>query len=276
MEGLSPTKIINYLHIKGVFLRDSVILWRSWHRMLDLFFFITMQILLWGFITLWIREDVVSPSGGINFVVLLVGALIFWEIFWRSQQSIGIAFLEDVWTRNVLNIFVAPLRVIEFVAGLVSIAVFKVFIGLLFMIVVAWIFYSFNIWDLGFYMVPFVLNLLIFGFSIGIIGVGMIMRFGPSVEVVNWALPFLFQPFSAVFYPVSILPEILQKVAFALPTSHAFEGMRAVLLRGVFPIESVIWSFTLNVLYFVASLAFFYWMLSLSRKRGALGRLVVN
>lgn len=269
------TNMINFSHIMGIFLRDAYIIRRSWHRLAELFFWGAVTLFLWGFITLWIRDDLLGTDSNINFVLLLIGGMIFWEMFYRAQQGISVTFLEEVWTRNIVNIFVAPIRASELLLGLMAVTLFKIFISFVFIVLMAWALYAFHVWDLGFYIAPFVINLFVFGFSIGIITTALILRFGPSIEIIAWALPFTFQPFSAVFYPVSVLPEFLQKLAFFIPIMHLFEGMRSVLVDGNFPLERVLFASVFNVIYFVLSLMFFYWILRVVRKRG-MGRFVVD
>jgi len=267
---------MNYLHVKGIFLRRFFMLMRSWPRLVDIFFWSAVSITIWGFVTLWLRGEITEPEPKVNFVILLLGALIFWEIFTRVQQSIAVGFLEDVWTRNVINVFVAPVSAKEFIAGLAVVALFNTALASLFMVVFAWLLYALEIWTFGFYLIPFLVNLILFGFSLGLISLSLIMRFGPSVEVIAWALPFLFQPISAVFYPVSVLPVFLQKVALFLPTTHLFEGMREVLLQNVLPLDHIVWASALNVLYVWLALIFFAWILGVVRRRGALGRFVTD
>src|SRR3989344_5834874 len=220
--------------INALLIRHLYMYRRSLPRIMDIFYWPVMELLVWGFLSAYITN---SNLGGINIVSVLLGALIFWDILSQSQKSVSVAFLEDVWERNLLNIFVTPLRPSEFlistaILGIIRIALVSLVMGLL-----AFFFYSFNLFQLGFALLPFFLNLLIFGWAIGVVVIGIIMRYGMQAQILAFGLIMLLQPFSAVFYPVSALPSFLQKVAGIFPSSYVFEGMRTILNGGSFPLS---------------------------------------
>jgi len=266
---------VNRQHIWAVLLRNLYLVRRSQYRAFSLFYWATVELFLWGFVTLWL-QDISTPDVKITLVATVIGALVFWDLFFRVQQSLTLAFLEDVWSRNMLNVFASPLRPRELVAGYILLSLLFGFISFVFVLVLAFFLYALHIWSLGYYILPFVVNLLFFGWALGFVILGFTIRYGPSVEILAWSLPVLVQPLSAVFYPVSILPPLLQKAAFFIPTMHLFEGMRAVVLEGRFDVGHVVWASLLNVAYFALAIVFFYWMLSLARRRGLLSRLVMD
>lgn len=141
---------------------------------------------------------------------------------------------------------------------------------------ISWMLYAFSITQLGLYMVPFLINIFIFGWALGLFTIGLIIRFGPSLDILAWSIPMLFYPLSAVFYPLSVLPVFLQKIAIFIPTLHLFEGMRFVLLQGKLPFSNIVWATALNFAYFILGVLFFYWMIKVARKRGLIGRLVTD
>lgn len=263
------------LPIAGVILRNVFLIKRSWHRLVSLFYWTTMVLILWGIVTVWLRNSGFQVAGG-NIMLLLVGALLFWEIFVRIQHFISTSFFEEIWTHNVLNIFASPLRLSELIAGFIVISVLLTAVSFLFALFVASLLYALHIWELGFYLIPFMTNIFIFGWAIGFVVIGCVIRFGPSFEIVAWMLPLLIQPLSAVFYPVSILPPFLQKVAWFLPTSHLFEGMRNLLSRQAFQMETIWWASFLSVGYFVLALFFFAFMVRSARQKGLFGRYVTD
>jgi ABC-2 type transport system permease protein len=242
-------------------------------RLFGLFFFATFELFLWGFITVWLR-DIAEGDTRVNFVFLLLSGLIFWHLFIRAQQSFSISFLEDVWTRNIMNFFATPVKMKEFVAGLATISITQGFLSFLYITSLATLLYALNIWSLGFYMVPFFVNIFVFGWALGLIAIGILLRFGPSFEIIAFFIPMMFLPFSAVYYPLSVFPEPLQQIAYFLPTMHLFEGMRQVLLGGAFPMTHVLWATSLNILYFTVGLAFFAWMMREARQKGLIARLL--
>lgn len=242
---------------------------RSLPRMTEVFFWPLLDILLWGFVTLYLRNFQQNLP---QFVTFFLGALILWDILYRAQQGISVSFLEEVWSKNLLNLFVSPLRPSEFLAALMTISVVKLLMAGLASAFLAWFLYSFNVFLLGISLIPFVLNLLMMGWAIGIVTMAAILLYGQEAEVMAWGLAFLVQPISAVFYPVSVLPFWLQPLARMIPSSHVFEGMRAVVETGEIPWESLLNAFTLNVLYLTFAFYFFYRNLRIVKIKGLLMR----
>ncbi|RME69686.1 MAG: ABC transporter permease, partial [Nitrospirae bacterium] len=225
------------MRIWAVFLRQVYLYKRSFTRLLEVFYWPTVDILLWGFVSLYLQG---ASRNVPKFVTFFLGALILWDILFRAQQGITVSFLEDMWSRNLTNLFCSPLKMPEYIAGLVIVSVLKVCISFTVMSALAGVFYSFNIFVLGLKLIPLVLCLVAMGWAIGIATMGLILRFGQEAEVLAWAVAFLFLPVSAVFYPVKVLPPFLQKVAFFVPASHVFEAMREVISKGGFPLREVL------------------------------------
>lgn len=242
---------------------------RSPTRILEIIYWPLLDLLVWGFITVYLAE---FQDGLPAFVAFFIGALILWDILFRAQQGICISFLEEVWSRNFLNLFVSPLRISEYITSLMIISILKVAAAATFSVIVAFFLYDFNIFIIGVSLIPFVFNLIIMGWAIGIMTTGIILRYGQQAEVLAWGLAFLFQPISAVFYPVSVLPGVLQVIAQFIPAAHIFEGMRAVIDSKAFPASELIWAVGLNIVYIWASILFFNRMFKVVKDKGLLVR----
>lgn len=243
---------------------------RSVARLMEIFYWPLLDLVVWGFITAYLsRYEGVLPS----VVTFLIGALILWDILFRSQQGLSISFLEDMWSRNLVNIFVSPLRPGEYVLSLIMMGAIKLALASIVMVTVAFFLYNFNIFQLGFALLPLVINLLVMGWAIGIITMGVILRFGQEAEVMAWGIAFLFQPLSAVFYPVDVLPPVIQKIAFCVPSSHIFEGMREVITYGTFPTEHLLWATGINIIYLALAIAFFYYVFTAVKEKGLLTKI---
>jgi ABC-2 type transport system permease protein len=255
--------------VGAVMLRHAYLHKRTLHRWLEILYWPTVDMVLWGFITLYLAR---RPTGVPGVVGFFLGALILWDILFRAQQSVAVGFLEDVWSRNLLNIWASPIRPSEYVIGAILIGIVRVAIGVGMAIALAGAFYGFNVFSLGIALAPFVFLLAIMGWAVGIVTTALILRFGQGVEELAWALAFLFQPVSAVFYPVSVLPPALRVVAEAIPASHVFEGMRQVLAGGPFPTAELAQAGGLDALYLVASALYFLLVLRQVRDRGLLSR----
>jgi ABC-2 type transport system permease protein len=242
---------------------------RSPQRMMEIIYWPLLDLLVWGFITLYLAR---YKEGLPAFVTFFLGALILWDILFRAQQGICISFLEEIWSRNLLNLFVSPLRVGEFLSATMLVSIIKVIGAAIVTIVLAYLLYSFNLFIIGLSLIPFVLNLVVTGWAVGIFTTAIILRYGQEAEVLAWGLAFLFQPVSAVFYPVSVLPPFLQTIAHAIPASHVFEGMRAVIETKAFPLDELIWAAGLNVVYLVGAILFFNGMFRVVKMKGLLVR----
>jgi ABC-2 type transport system permease protein len=261
---------MNLQRVGVMVLRYIFIFRRSPVRLIEVIFWPTMSLLVWGFVTTFIQR---AGEGDLTRVItFLIGAMICWDILFRAQQGVALSFLEDVWARNLLNIFCAPVRLREYVFATFLFGLMRVFVTLTFLSLLAWVFYHFNFFSLGFALIPFIANLLVLGLTIGIIAIAIILRYGHGAEPFAWALPFLLQPFSAVFYPVNVLPEAMQKVAWAIPCTYVFEGMRAVIGSGVIPWDNLAWAVGLNIIYLAAAMGLLLHMFNLARDRGLLGK----
>lgn len=258
--------------IYALFLRYLFLHKRSLPRALEMVFWPVMDLLVWGFVTVYIQS--LAPGPLARVIVHLINALIFWDILFRSQQGVTISFIEDIWTQNIINLLVSPLRLWEwltatFIYGMVkTLVITGILAGL------ALGLYHFNlIGSMGLHLIPLVLNLLLFGWVLGLATSGLVIRWGHSAEALIWGVPFLIQPISAVFYPLSTLPPWLQTVSRCLPTTYVFEGMRALITTGTIPAGHIGMSFALNGIYFLAAALVFRILYLSAYRHGNLGRL---
>ena len=259
------------MRIGAMFQRYLFLHRRSLIRAFDICFWPVMDLLVWGFVTLYIQEAAGGPIA--QFIVFLIGAMISWDIHYRGQQAVTISLMEEIWTRNLTNILIAPLRLWEWIAATFCYGALKVAIVTVILSLLAYALYTFDLLRLGWMFIPLAGNLLVFGWAIGLLTAGLLLRFGYAAEALIWGIPFLIQPFSCVFYPVSVLPSWAQLIAQCLPSTYVFEGLRAVLRE-----EPVVWTLWptilgLNLFYFALGSAVFVWMFRRARATGRLGRL---
>jgi ABC-2 type transport system permease protein len=237
---------------------------------MEIFYWPFLDLVIWGFITIYLARYQTQIPG---FVTFFLGALILWDILFRAQQGITISFLEELWARNLMNLFASPLKPSEFLAATMAMSIFKVTCVSIIMTLCALLFYSYNVFMIGLWLIPFVLNLVLTGWVIGVFTTSLIMRFGQEAEVLAWSMVFLFQPISCVFYPMDVLPGWLKPVALANPAAHIFEGMRAVLGGGGSPSTSLAWAVGLNGLLLVAAVGWFYRTFAYCKDQGLLVRI---
>lgn len=211
--------------VAGVVLRQVYLMRSSPTRVLPLFSWVAIDIVLWGFFTRWLNQA--GPSG-IDFVLQLLGAVLLWGFFGRVMQGVTTAFFEDLWSRNFLNVFATPLTISEYVSGLVVTSTAASLLSLLVMLLLASAGFGLSFLAYGILLLPFLLVLFLFGIALGIVASAIVLRYGPASEWLVWPMPAVLSPFAAVFYPLSTLPEWMQWVSRLLPPSYVFEGMRAV------------------------------------------------
>jgi len=254
--------------ITAMLLRYLYLYRRSAARVMGVVFWPVMDLLVWGFVTAYLRT---APVPGP--VLFLLGAVIFWDVFYSSAQAMTLSITEDIWGRNILNVFVSPIRVSELMVATSALGCLRALTSAALLSVLSALFYGFRIASLGFSLAPFLASLLLFGWAVGMMTTALILRYGQAAEALIWGVPFLIQPLCAAFYPVSVLPAWLRPIALAIPATHVFEGMREVLAGGAFPAGRLLAAFALNVAYIAAAGAFFAWMLGRVREKGYLARL---
>lgn len=213
------------MRVMAIVLRQFYLVRSSVSRIIPLFVWIVIDIILWGFITRYL--NIISHSG-MNFVAVLLGAVLLWDFFGRVMTGVTMAFFEDVWSRNFLNIFATPISIGEYVSGLVLSAICTSTIGLIVMVVIATLVFGLSFLAYGIWLIPFLLVLFLFGIALGIVGSGTVLRLGPASEWFVWPIPAVVAPFAGVYYPISTLPRWMQYIAYALPPSYVFEGLRGI------------------------------------------------
>jgi ABC-2 type transport system permease protein len=238
----------------AIVLRQAYLIRGSFSRMFPLFAWVAIDMILWGFITRYLNS--VSASG-FNFVPVLLGAVLLWDFLVRVMQGVTMAFFEDVWSRNFLNIFATPLTVTDYLAGLVLSSVATSAVGLAIMLALATTIFGLSFLAYGIMIVPYLMILFLCGIALGIAGSAAVLRMGPSAEWFIWPLPALISPFAGVFYPIATLPAWMQYISAMLPPSYVFEGMRAVVAGEPVSLISALWGGGLAVLYILLACWFF-------------------
>jgi ABC-2 type transport system permease protein len=233
-------------HVAAIVLRQFYLMRGSLSRIVPLFAWVGVDIVLWGFIARYLNS---FTTGGLNFVPLFLGAVLLWDFFTRVMQGVTIAFFEDVWARNFLNIFATPLSIWEYLAGLVITTIATSSLGLMVMLVLATFVFGLSFFVYGAMLIPFLMILLFCGIALGIFCCAVVLRLGPASEWFVWPIPALITPFAGVFYPVATLPSWMGFISRLLPPSHVFEGMRTIIAHGAFPVSNLFQGGCLTLLY---------------------------
>jgi ABC-2 type transport system permease protein len=253
--------------VYALFLRHFYLIKSSFPRILDLIYWPTIQIILWGFISKFftMHSDFYNHTAGI-----ILSAAILYDFLFRSSISFNMLFLEEIWSRNFTNLFIAPLKVSEIIAALTATALIRTLIGIVPAILLASPFFGVSLFDLGPSLVLLLLSLYLFGMTLGLFVVSGLLRFGPSFENVAWSSLFLLAPLGCIYYPLSILPDILQMLAKTLPLVYIFEEVRSILINNTINYSNIMSALLLNLIYFLISIYVFYLAFHEARKRGTL------
>jgi len=253
--------------IRALVRRHAYLLLHSWPRLFSTMYYPTVTMVLWAFLTIYLaptNEFLRSAPG------FFLGAVLLWDVLFRGQLGVSLTFIEEMYARNLGNLFVSPLRLSELIAGQLTMSVLRALIGVGGACLFAWLLFRYSIFSLGLPLIAFFVNLLVFGWAIGLAVSAMILRWGLGAEELAWAAIFLFAPVSGVYYPIGVLPVPLQVIAWALPSAYVFEGMREVLLRGVFDWSMLGIALALNAVYIAGGSALLAWAVRYARRRGLL------
>jgi ABC-2 type transport system permease protein len=254
------------LRIQGLLLRYFYVLRSSWPRIIEISYWPTMQLIIWGFVSLHFgaAQPEITTSG------ILISVVLVWDSLFRSHVSYTLSFLEEMWSRNLGNLFVAPLRPWELMLSLASISMIRTLIGMVPAALLAIPFFGVSVFEMGFPLLAFFFNLVFTGWAISQVVTGILIRYGLGAESLTWVIPFMIAPVSCIYYPLSTLPQWLQEIALLIPTSYVFEGMRALLLNGEWRGDLLLKAFLFNGIYFFCGMCFFLFAFRAARRQGLL------
>jgi ABC-2 type transport system permease protein len=260
-DGFSPARVW------AMMLRYLFLLRSSWPRTLELIYWPAIQMILWGFMSrfLMTNSSWVAKAGGV-----LLAAVMLWDVMFRGQLGVSVSFLEEMWSRNLGHLFATPLRPYEWVISLIFMSFVRVGIGVVPAALLAIPLYHYSIFSLGLPLLAFFSLLMVMGWAMGLAICGLILRHGLGAESIAWFAVFILAPVSAIYYPVSILPWWLQDVAWCLPSTHVFEGMRTVMFQHRFPLDHFFAAVALDIVWLAAGGIIFLVFMRQARRRGAL------
>ncbi|KAA5600431.1 ABC transporter permease [Blastochloris sulfoviridis] len=253
--------------VGAMVLRYWYLLRSSWPRLLELVYWPAVQLLTWGFIQLYVADNATffARAGG-----AFIGAVLLWDILMRGQLGFSVSFLEEMWARNMGNLLMSPLTTAEFVASLMIMSIVRLAIGMVPVSVMAIFFFDFNIYAMGFALAAFFANLILTSWSVGLVVSGLVLRNGLGAEGLAWTIMFLFMPLACVYYPVAVLPDWLQHVAWLLPPTYVFEGMRTLVIDHVFRADLMARALLVNAVLFAAAAWAFSRLVESARDQGSL------
>lgn len=235
-------------------------------RLISIFYWPTVQILFWGFFTNYFYQ--INEFNIWSSLNVILSAVVLWDVLFRSQLGLSMSFFEELWSRNLPNLFITPIKDHEIIIGLLMISFLRTILGLTPAIFFANYFFNFHLFELGLYLIFFFFNLTLIGWSIGLIVSALVLRYGQSFEELAWAIIFIVLPFSCVYYPLSSLPEVMQTFSSIFPTTMIFEEMRSLIFNSNMKIFNLIKIICINIFLLLISSLFFLYILRVVRKKG--------
>lgn len=259
--------MVSYKRVKAIVIHYFYLTRYNLTLLVDIVFFPILDLMLWGFTIFYLRNIQSVPF---NFTTSFLAASFFWLIVFRSQTAISVPFLNDVTSGNTPALFISPLTDLEFTLGIIIVSFIKLLGTILVMSLLCLLLFSFNIYKLGFYLIPFFINLLISGWALGILANAFLIRFSGRIIFISWFFSLAIQPLSCTFYTRSTLPFFLRQLTYLVPPSYIFEGIRLVVFNNFFNFKDVVYSFILNIFYLFISFYFFKFMKNWAKKSGSL------
>jgi ABC-2 type transport system permease protein len=256
---------MSWHRIQAVVVRHLYLFRKSPDRWSDMVYWPVLDIVMWGLTSRWITQ---SQAEIPNLVLLILTALVFWQVVWRANYEISVNLLEELWNQNVVNLFSTPLTVIEWVLSVMIVGGLKLILTVAVATGAVWLLYAINVFAIGWSILPFFALLMMSGWFMGFLAAGLIIYYGHKIQTIAWSMGFLFAPFSAVYYPLATLPPAVQMISRFLPMTYVFEGMRTVINHGPIRLDYLLISLGLNLLYLFLALAFFVFMFARSRVKG--------
>lgn len=262
-RGVAPS----LRRVRALIRRHAYLLLKSWPRLVSMAYYPTVTMVLWAFLTLYLAPSNRFLTDAPGF---FIGAVLLWDVLFRGQLGVSLTFIEEMYSRNLGNLFVSPLRLYELILGQLAMSMMRTLIGVGGACLFAWLLFSYSILSMGLPLIAFFSCLLVFGWAVGLAVSAMILRYGLGAEELAWAAIFLIAPVSGVYYPIAVLPPVLQAVSYAMPPAHVFEGMRAVLLQGTFQQELLRNALLLDAVYLALGIALFAAAVHSACRRGTL------
>ncbi|MEJ0062945.1 MAG: ABC transporter permease [Alphaproteobacteria bacterium] len=253
--------------ILGMVLRHYYLLRGSIPRLVEWFYWPMLNILMWGYLNKFLYLSRATPL--LTFGILLGGAML-WEIVIRGQMGAMKVTFEEMWSRNLTQLFVSPLSPSEFLVSLVVISFLSTTVALIpCTIAASWVF-GFSIFDLGWQLGAFYFMQLMTGWWMAALMAALLVRYGLGMEWIVWMSIWILAPITGCYYPVTVLPEWLQHISWLLPPTYIFEGMRQILNHQTFDAMLLLKSLGLNILYLAGSCGIFLYAFDAARRHGSL------
>lgn len=206
-----------------------LLLMHNFNKLASILYWPVLDIMIFGFTGTWL--DANDP---LAFTTLLSG-VILWQLTVRANFGISINFLEEIWSQNLIHLFSSPLTIAEWIIAVAMEGFIMIIITTLSCAAASWFMHGYNIFSLGYPLIPLILLLFIAGLSVGFIAASLLTIWGKRIQSIIFMMGWLFAPLSGAFYAIDVLPGWLKTVAYGLPFFYIFDAMTYTIKTGTFP-----------------------------------------
>ncbi len=254
----------SFQRVWGMVLRQWYEMRHSPDRIIDSFFWPSLDVIIWGMLTFF-----VDSFSSLNVTSAILGGIIFWSFAYSVQRDITMTTVQDLWDRNLYNVMASPLRPIELIVAGALYALLRLVVLFFLLALIASALYHFSFFIFLPFMLGGIVTIVLFGTAVGIVTSGLIYRFGSNVQMLCWSGLAVLSPFVAVTYPVASLPQYLHGISWAVPATYVFEFVRRFVAQGIIPPFSAwVLPSLLNAVYLVLSIVCFFWAFKHAKRRG--------
>lgn len=251
--------------IYAIILRYAIVGFRELSRLMNLFYFPILDVILWGYMSLWMQQSAPTTE---NITLVYLAAMVLWAVVWTVQMEFGMNLHEELESRNMVNLFSTPIKLSEWLIGNVMLSALKSILVALVSAGAARLLFGVNVFGLGINFIPLLLLINCSGLILGTFITGILIRAGLRISVLVWSLPYLLLTFSAPFYPTDVLPGWIQNIVKTLPMTHIFEALRHLIKYGTLPRKAIFMGTMLNFIYLIGAIGFIFYMFNRSKVRG--------
>lgn len=255
--------------VRAVVKRHLYVQRRASHRWFDALIWPMVDTVIWGSIGLYVEQQ---GGAGRSTTPYMIAGVLLMHVVYQANVSLATGFLEETWTRNLLNMMVTPLKETEYLAGLVVVSLLRLVVALCTVGVAAAALYAFDVTSAGWGLLPVVAVLMLVGWVIAMFVIGLTLRFGSGAEILTWGILFIVIALSGTFYPVGALPGVLQPLAHLLPSTQAYAAGRTLLDGEPLPWDRIGIAAAQLAVLATTGTAFALHMLRLFRRRGYITR----
>ncbi|HEV2916351.1 MAG TPA: ABC transporter permease [Candidatus Babeliales bacterium] len=258
--------MISARSVWALVLRYLRLLMRDTNLKLATIYWPMLDIIVWGFLGTWLQKA--HTDGVVPYTAIVLLGILLWQITSRGATYIFKCFAEELWSRNIVNLFSLPISLIEWMLAAIIYTSIVVMLVFLFCTMVIKLFYDISVMYIFSALLLFGPPLFFSACWLGFSCLHIIAYCGKRTEEIGWVYAWFFAPFGGAYYPIEVLPTWAQTISHCLPMSYVFEGMRAYLIRAQDPWPYITKAYILSIIYALVAMCLFIIIFNKSKQKG--------